>query len=154
MSRLCIKMGRGSITMIEGIRIVADRPVTLHLLDHAAFVHGKQYLAPAEAKTDAQRFYVATQTSYAGRCYDPQSRRTERAAAHEVVRLMASTMNTPYARMVVEALDAGNGYRALRIARGIVRAEAAGRAGEAPDIDDGVFPERCDGEADSPVALA
>jgi flagellar protein FlbT len=132
MSCLVLSLRAGEVLLINGARIRFRTGARFELSTHARFVFGKQVMSPEEANTPARRFYFALQTAHVGAA-------EERVSGLETARALAPVLKAAAdSASIRDAVDSGiaaaeadDGFGALRLARLLVRSEAALLSGKA-----------------------
>jgi len=138
MSNLVLELRQGELMIINGAPIRFRTRSRIELTAHARFLFGKQIMLPGEADSPARRIYFALQSAYIG---DPEERARGRAAARELIAAFRAATTSDLARDILDraraAAEDDDGYQALKLARRIMRHEAAvlGPAAPSPSPD-------------------
>jgi flagellar protein FlbT len=126
MSALILELKQGESMILNGAVIRFKTRTRLELNTQARFLFGKQIMLADDVKTPAQQIYFAIQQAYIG---DEASRPEALAKARELVEAHRMARATPAAQEVLEqilgVLTHGAGFEALKLARQIIREEAA-----------------------------
>lgn len=98
----------------------------IRLTNRANFLFGRQIMPPEEANSPARLIYYALQTAYVG---TPEEKLTALAeATYHITTFMQETTSTTARVLLSDAMKAAaenNFYKALKIARRIIRHEDA-----------------------------
>lgn len=124
MSALVLELRQNETMIINGAPIRFRTKSRIELTAQARFLFGKQIMAPDQCTTPARRVYYALQSAYIGD-------ETERAAGLVAARALiaeyqAATTSALAADILGRALaaaEADDCYRALKLARRIIRHE-------------------------------
>ena len=126
MSNLVLELRQGELMIINGAPIRFRTRSRIELTAHARFLFGKQIMLPTEADTPARRIYFALQSAYIG---DDGERARGLDTAREVIAAFRDATTSALARDILDralaAAEADDGYQALKLARRIMRHEAA-----------------------------
>jgi flagellar protein FlbT len=126
MSNLVLELRQGELMIINGAPIRFRTRSRIELTAHARFLFGKQIMLPTEANTPARRIYFALQSAYIG---DDAERPRGLEAARELIAEFHAATTSALARDILDralaAAEADDGYQALKLARRIMRHEAA-----------------------------
>ncbi len=126
MSNLVLELRQGELMIINGAPIRFRTRSRIELTAHARFLFGKQIMLPTEADTPARRIYFALQSAYIG---DDTERPRGLEAARELIADFRAVTTSALARDILDralaAAEADDGYQALKLARRIMRHEAA-----------------------------
>ncbi len=136
MTNLVLELRQGDMMVVNGAAIRFRNRTRIELTAHARFLFGRQIMPPQEADTPAKRIYFALQTAYIG---DEEERRHGLSDADILIGdfIAATTSETAkdLLRAALACARADKCYEALRLARRVVRHEAAclATAGAAAD---------------------
>ena len=112
--------------IINGAPIRFKTRSRIELAGQARFLFGKQILAPAEANTPARRIYFALQAAYVG---TDTERETALVSAAALIEAFKGATTSALAREILDRAfalaQAGSCYESLKLARRIIRHEAA-----------------------------
>ncbi|MDE2006527.1 MAG: flagellar biosynthesis repressor FlbT [Rhodospirillales bacterium] len=126
MSNLILELRQGELMIINGAPIRFRTRARIELTAHARFLFGKQIMLPGDADTPARRIYFALQTAYIG---SEAERPGGLAAARELIADFRDATTSALARDILDralaAAEDDDGYQALKLARRIMRHEAA-----------------------------
>lgn len=126
MSNLVLELRAGEMMVVNGAAIRFRSRSRIELASRARFLFGKQIMAPEEATTPARRIYSALQTAYIG---SDEEREEARGVAGELITMFRDATTSATARLILDeamqAVEADDCYRALRLARRIIRHEEA-----------------------------
>jgi len=126
MSALILELKQGESMILNGAVIRFKTRTRLELNTQARFLFGKQIMQADDAVTPAQQIYYAIQQAYIG---DESARPEALAKARALVESHRAAPVTPAAREALEqilgVLSHGAGFEALKLARQIIREEAA-----------------------------
>jgi flagellar protein FlbT len=126
MSTLVLELRPGEVMVINGAPIRFRTKSRIELAARARFLFGKQVMAPNEADSPARRIYFALQTAYIG---DEAEREQGLRTARELIaEFNAATTSRLAQQMLNQALteaENDNCYQALKLARRVMRHEAA-----------------------------
>ncbi|MDE2581522.1 MAG: flagellar biosynthesis repressor FlbT [Rhodospirillales bacterium] len=126
MSNLVLELRQGELMIINGAPIRFRTRSRIELTAHARFLFGKQIMLPGEAHTPARRIYFALQSAYIG---DEDERVRGLIAARAVIAEFRAATTSALARDILDralaAAEADDGYQALKLARRVMRHEAA-----------------------------
>jgi len=133
MSNLILELRQGDMMVVNGAAIRFRSRTRIELTAHARFLFGRQIMGPHEADTPARRVYFALQTAYIG---DEQERRHGLADAGMLIEAFKEATTSASAVALLDGAlayaRADECYRALRLARRVVRHEDAILGREAP----------------------
>ncbi len=124
MSNLVLELRQGDMMIVNGAAIRFRNKARIELTSRARFLFGKQIMSPEHADSPARRIYYALQSAYIGEEAErPQALRQ----AGELIAEYGADFAAPLAREILEqalaAAEADDCYRALRLARQVVRYE-------------------------------
>ncbi|MHB1302470.1 MAG: flagellar biosynthesis repressor FlbT [Acidiphilium sp.] len=126
MSVLVLELRQGDVMVLNGAPIRFRTKSRIELTAKARFMFGKQILLPNDVDTPAKRIYFALQTAYIG---TDEERAAALLRARDLIREFKEATTSALAREILDrALDlatADNCYEALKLARRIMRHEAA-----------------------------
>jgi len=126
MAGLGIRLGAGDKLVVNGAAIQFETAAQIRLANQVNFLFGRQILAPDEVTTPARRIYFALQTAHVG---TQEERGAALESARYFIRTFAEETTSANAKALLkdalEAAEGGDGYRALQIARRIIRHEDA-----------------------------
>jgi flagellar protein FlbT len=126
MSTLVLELRQGDLMVVNGAPIRFRTRARLELTAHARFLFGKQIMAPEQADSPARRLYFALQCAYIG---TDEERPRGLAAARELGDAFKEATSSLLARDIIDraiaAAEADDCYRALKLARRIIRHEDA-----------------------------
>ncbi|GBQ20662.1 flagellar biosynthesis regulator FlbT [Acetobacter estunensis NRIC 0472] len=126
MAGLGIRLEAEDRMIINGAGIHFLTPAQIRLTNRANFLFGRQIMPPDEATTPARLIYYALQTAYVG---TPEERVTALAEASlHIATFMQETTSAHAKFLLTEAMQAtlaGDYYKAIRLARRVVRHEDA-----------------------------
>ena len=120
--------------IVNGAPIRFRSKARIELAAHARFLFGKQIMGPDRADTPARRIYFALQTAYIG---TDEERPAGLADARRLIAEFQISTTSLLARDILdcalEAAEADDCYKALKLIRRIIRHEDAvlGRAADA-----------------------
>jgi flagellar protein FlbT len=139
MSNLVLELRPGEVMIVNGAPIRFRSKCRIELTARARFLFGKQIMPPDEADSPARRIYFALQTAYIG-AEDERAGGLVRGRAliAEFARETTSSLAREILGRALEAAEADDCYRALKLVRRIIRHEdiVLGRAAD-PE------PDRC-----------
>jgi flagellar protein FlbT len=126
MAGLVLELKQDELIIINGAAIRFRNKSRIEITGKARFLFGKQILAPEDATTPAAQIYHDIQTIYIGN-------REERAEALAAVRIrigdFKASAQSPLAAEILDNMlhlvEADDCYEALKLARRIMRHEAA-----------------------------
>lgn len=126
MSVLVLELRQGDVMVLNGAPIRFRTKSRIELTAKARFMFGKQILLPNDVDTPAKRIYFALQTAYIG---TDEERAAALLRARDLIREFKEATTSALAREILDrAFDlatADNCYEALKLARRIMRHEAA-----------------------------
>jgi flagellar protein FlbT len=132
MSVLCLELRAGDAMIVNGAPIRFRNKTRIELTAKARILFGKQIMPPDEADTPARRIYFALQTAYVGTA---EERVHGLEAARNLIAEFKQATTSQLAREILDralaAAEAHECYKALKLARAIIRHEDAilGRPG-------------------------
>jgi flagellar protein FlbT len=132
MSNLVLELRQGEVMIVNGAPIRFRTRSRIELTAKVRFLFGKQIMPPDQADSPARRIYFALQSAYIG---NDEERLQGLVAARELIASFKATTTSKLAREILDAAlaaaEADDCYRALKLARRIVRHEdaALGRTG-------------------------
>ncbi len=126
MSNLVLELRQGDFMIVNGAPIRFRSKARIELAAHARFLFGKQIMGPEQADSPARRIYFALQTAYIGA---EEERSGGLAMARQRIIEFQSTTTSALAREILdralEAAEADDCYKALKLVRRIMRHEEA-----------------------------
>ncbi len=126
MTHLVLELRQGDFMIVNGAPIRFRSKARIELAAHARFLFGKQIMGPDDADTPGRRIYFALQTAYIGADHERPGGLS--LARHLIAEFQASTTSA-LARDIldraVEAAEADDCYKALKLVRRIIRHEDA-----------------------------
>jgi flagellar protein FlbT len=126
MSNLVLELRQGEVMIVNGAPIRFRTKSRIELTAKARFLFGKQIMPPDQADTPARRIYFALQSAYIG---DDEERPRGLAAARELIDAFKHATTSALACEILDdalaAAEADDCYRALKLARRIIRHEDA-----------------------------
>lgn len=124
MSNLVLELRPGETMIVNGAPIRFRTKSRIELTARARFLFGKQIMPPDQADSPARRIYFALQTAYIGA---EEERAGGLDRARGLIAEFAGETTSSLAREILEralaAAEADDCYRALKLARRIVRHE-------------------------------
>jgi len=124
MSALVLELRPNEMLIINGAPIRFRTKSRIELTAQARFLFGKQIMGPAESDSPARRIYYALQSAYIG---DDEERAggliSARALIAEFQAATTSALASDILGRALAAAEAQNCYRALKLARRIIRHE-------------------------------
>ncbi|GBR07201.1 flagellar biosynthesis repressor FlbT [Acetobacter oeni] len=126
MAGLGIRLEAGDRMILNGAGVHFLTGAQIRLINRADFLFGRQIMRPEEANTPARRIYYALQNAYVGTAEERVTALTE--AKWYVTTFIQETTSESARTLLADALRVateGNFYRALKIARRIIRHEDA-----------------------------
>ena len=124
MSALVLELRPNEMMIINGAPIRFRTKSRIELTAQARFLFGKQIMAPDQCDTPARRIYYALQSAYIG---DPTERAAGLVAARALVteyqEATTSALASDILGRALAAAEAEDCYRALKLARRIIRHE-------------------------------
>ena len=126
MAGLGIRLEAGDRMILNGAGIHFLTPTQIRLTNRANFLFGRQIMPPEEATTPSRLIYYALQTAYVGTPEERVTALTE--AIYHITAFMQETTSMSAKLLLSEGMKAaseGNFYKALKIARRIIRHEDA-----------------------------
>ena len=124
MSNLVLELRQGDMMIVNGAAIRFRNKTRIELTSRARFLFGKQIMSAEQADSPARRIYYALQSAYIG---EETERPQALARARELVGGFDPGSGSPLAREILDqalaAAAADDCYRALRLARQVVRYE-------------------------------
>jgi flagellar protein FlbT len=130
MSTLCLELKQGEVMILNGATIRFKTRARIELNTKARFLFGKQIMPAEDATTLARQIYYEIQTVYIG-CESARQGALPRACAliGELAGSTGSVMARELLGRILNLLETGNEFEALKLARQIVRHEAANGGG-------------------------
>ncbi len=126
MSNLVLELRQGEVMIVNGAPIRFRCKTRLELTAKARFLFGKQIMPPEEADSPARRIYFALQTAYIG---TEAEREGGLVAARDLIAAFKGATTSPLACEILdralEAAEADDCYRALKVVRRVIRHEDA-----------------------------
>ena len=124
MSALVLELRQNETMIINGAPIRFRTKSRIELTAQARFLFGKQIMAPDQCTTPARRVYYALQSAYIG----DDAERTQgliaaRALIGEFQAATTSALASDILSRALSAAEAQDCYRALKLARRIIRHE-------------------------------
>jgi flagellar protein FlbT len=135
MTHLVLELRQGDFMIVNGAPIRFRTKARIELAAHARFLFGKQIMGPDEADTPARRIYFALQTAYIG---TDDERPGGLVDARRLIGEFQTSTTSALARDILdralEAAEADDCYKALKLVRRIIRHEDAvlSEAGQSP----------------------
>jgi len=124
MSNLVLELRQGEMMIVNGAPIRFRTKTRIELTAKARFLFGKQIMPPDQADSPARRIYFALQAAYIG---TDEERGPGLEAARVLIGAFKAATTSALAReMLDRALDAAEAddcYRALKLVRRIIRHE-------------------------------
>jgi len=136
MTHLVLELRQGDFMIVNGAPIRFRSKARIELAAHARFLFGKQIMGPDQADTPARRIYFALQTAYIGTDDErPGGLVQARTLIAEFKISTTSALARDILDRALEAAEADDCYRALKLIRRIIRHEDAvlGRDQAPPD---------------------
>jgi flagellar protein FlbT len=133
MTNLVLELRQGDFMIVNGAPIRFRSKARIELAAHARFLFGKQIMGPEQADTPAKRIYFALQTAYIG---TEDERPGGLLRARRLIGEFQASTTSSQAREILthalEAAEADDCYKALKLVRRIMRHEEAviGNVGE------------------------
>jgi len=146
MSNLVLELRQGEVMIVNGAPIRFRTKSRIELTAKARFLFGKQIMQPDQADSPARRIYFALQSAYIGTDLE---REQGLVAARELVGAFKGATTSELAREILDAAlaaaEADDCYRALKLARRIIRHEDAvlGRVTSIPTASKQEPPNEC-----------
>ncbi len=134
MSNLVLELRQGDMMIVNGAAIRFRNKARIELTSRARFLFGKQIMSAEEADSPARRIYYALQAAYIGEAAErPQALQRARELVGAFVSDAGSALAGEILEQALAAAEADDCYRALRLARQVVRYEdgVRSRAGRA-----------------------
>ncbi len=126
MSNLVLELRQGEVMIVNGAPIRFRCKTRLELTAKARFLFGNQIMPPEEADSPARRIYFALQTAYIG---SEEERGGGLVAARALIGAFKEATTSPLACEILdralEAAEADDCYRALKVVRRVIRHEDA-----------------------------
>jgi flagellar biosynthesis repressor protein FlbT len=126
MSNLVLELRQGEVMIVNGAPIRFRTKSRIELTAKARFLFGKQIMPPEQADSPARRIYFALQSAYIG---NEGEREQGLIAARDLVSAFKEATTSTLAREILDAVlvaaEADDCYRALKLARRIIRHEDA-----------------------------
>jgi flagellar protein FlbT len=126
MTNLVLELRQGDFMIVNGAPIRFRSKARIELAAHARFLFGKQIMGPEQANTPARRIYFALQTAYIG--VDAERQGGLVLARHLIGQFQANTTSGLAQEILdraLEAAEADDCYKALKLVRRIMRHEEA-----------------------------
>jgi flagellar biosynthesis repressor protein FlbT len=124
MSNLVLELRQGEVMIVNGAPIRFRTKSRIELTAKARFLFGKQIMQPDQADSPARRIYFALQSAYIG---TDMEREKGLVSARELVGAFKGATTSALAREILDAAlaaaEADDCYRALKLARRIIRHE-------------------------------
>jgi flagellar protein FlbT len=124
MSNLVLELRQGEVMIVNGAPIRFRTKSRIELTAKARFLFGKQIMQPDQADSPARRIYFALQSAYIGTDLE---RENGLVSARELVGEFKGATTSALAREILDAAlaaaEADDCYRALKLARRIIRHE-------------------------------
>jgi flagellin len=124
MSNLVLELRSGEVMIVNGAPIRFRTKSRIELTAKARFLFGKQIMQPDQADSPARRIYFALQSAYIG---TDGEREQGLIAARDLVGEFKGATTSALAREILDealaAAEADDCYRALKLARRIIRHE-------------------------------
>jgi flagellar protein FlbT len=126
MSNLVLELRQGEVMIVNGAPIRFRTKSRIELTAKARFLFGKQIMQPDQADSPARRIYFALQSAYIG---TEEEREQGLVTARDLVGAFKGATTSALAREILDAAlaaaEADDCYRALKLARRIIRHEDA-----------------------------
>jgi flagellar protein FlbT len=126
MSNLVLELRQGEMMIVNGAPIRFRTKSRIELTAKARFLFGKQIMPPDQADSPARRIYFALQSAYIG---NESERERGLIDARELVAAFKGATTSALACEILDAVltaaEADDCYRALKLARRIIRHEDA-----------------------------
>jgi flagellar protein FlbT len=126
MSNLVLELRQGEMMIVNGAPIRFRTKSRIELTAKARFLFGKQIMPPDQADSPARRIYFALQSAYIG---NETEREQGLIDARELVAEFKGATTSALAREILDSMvtaaEADDCYRALKLARRIIRHEDA-----------------------------
>jgi flagellar protein FlbT len=126
MTNLVLELRQGDFMIVNGAPIRFRSKARIELAAHARFLFGKQIMGPDQANSPARRIYFALQTAYIG---NEEERAGGMALARRRIDEFQTSTTSALAREILdralEAAEADDCYKALKLVRRIMRHEEA-----------------------------
>ncbi len=126
MSNLVLELRQGEVMIVNGAPIRFRTKSRIELTAKARFLFGKQIMPPDQADSPARRIYFALQSAYIG---TEEEREQGLLTARDLVGAFKDATTSALAREILDAAlaaaEADECYRALKLARRIIRHEDA-----------------------------
>ncbi len=126
MSNLVLELRQGEVMIVNGAPIRFRTKSRIELTAKARFLFGKQIMQPNQADSPARRIYFALQTAYIG---TEEEREQGLLTARDLAGAFKDATTSALAREILDAAlaaaQADDCYRALKLARRIIRHEDA-----------------------------
>ena len=126
MSNLVLELRQGEVMIVNGAPIRFRTKSRIELTAKARFLFGKQIMAPDQVDSPARRIYFALQSAYIG---DDDERPRGLLAARRLIAEFKDATTSVLAREILDsalaAAEADDCYKALKLARRIIRHEDA-----------------------------
>ena len=126
MTHLVLELRQGDFMIVNGAPIRFRSKARIELAAHARFLFGKQIMGPDQADTPARRIYFALQTAYIGTDEErPAGLADARRLVAEFQVSTTSMLACDILDRALEAAEADDCYKALKLVRRIIRHEDA-----------------------------
>lgn len=126
MTNLILELRQGEFMVVNGAPIRFRTKARIELAARARFLFGKQIMGPEEADSPARRIYFALQTAYIG---TEEERPCGLVQARVLIAQFQASTTSGLAQeildKVLQAAEADDCYRALKLVRRIIRHEDA-----------------------------
>jgi flagellar protein FlbT len=124
MSNLVLELRQGEVMIVNGAPIRFRTKSRIELTAKARFLFGKQIMPPDQVDSPARRIYFALQSAYIG---DDDERPRGLATARSLIAEFKGVTTSALAREILDsalaAAEADDCYKALKLARRIIRHE-------------------------------
>jgi flagellar protein FlbT len=124
MSSLVLELRKDDVMIVNGAPIRFRTKSSIELAAKARFLFGKQIMAPDQAHTPARRIYFALQAAYIG---TNEERERGLVAARQLIDEFQEATTSQSVRDTLDqalvAAEADDCYRALKLARQVIRHE-------------------------------
>lgn len=126
MTNLVLELRQGEFMVVNGAPIRFRTKARIELAAQARFLFGKQIMGPEQVDSPARRIYFALQTSYIG---TDDERPIGLEQARSLIVAFQGSTTSELARDILDralnAAEADDCYRALKLVRRIIRHEDA-----------------------------
>jgi flagellar protein FlbT len=134
MSNLVLELRQGEVMIVNGAPIRFRTKTRIELTAKARFLFGKQIMPPDQADSPARRIYFALQAAYIG---TDAERGPGLDSARVLIGAFKSATTSALAREMLDralqAAEADDCYRALKLVRRVIRHEDVVLGRAAPD---------------------